>query len=62
MSSADGVRATKALQLRNVFPAHFEGWRHFTQGAWLIEREFAKAELTDTLRLLRPGEASNVEI
>ena len=60
MNSADGVRATRTLGLKNVYPAHFEGWRHFTQGAWYIAREFEKAGLTASLHLLRPGEAHNV--
>jgi L-ascorbate metabolism protein UlaG (beta-lactamase superfamily) len=60
MNSADGARATKTLGLKNVYPAHFEGWRHFTQGAWYIAREFEAAGLTASLHLLRPGEAHNV--
>jgi L-ascorbate metabolism protein UlaG (beta-lactamase superfamily) len=37
MNSADGVRAVQTLGLKHVYPAHFEGWRHFTQGSWYIE-------------------------
>ena len=62
MSSADGVRAARTLGLKNVYPAHFEGWRHFTQGGWYIEREFEKAGLATSLHMLRPGEASNVAV
>lgn len=62
MNSADGVRAAKVLGLKSVYPAHFEGWRHFTQGSWYISRDFEKAGLTATLRLLGPGEASNVGV
>lgn len=62
MNALDGVRATKTLGMKNVFPAHFEGWRHFTQGSWFISREFEKAELTKSLNLLKPGEARNVEV
>lgn len=62
MNAVDGVRATKTLGLKNVFPAHFEGWRHFTQGSWYISREFEKAGLTKALNLLKPGEARNVEV
>jgi L-ascorbate metabolism protein UlaG (beta-lactamase superfamily) len=62
MSSADGARAAKALKMKSVYPAHFEGWRHFTQGSWSIVREFEKAGLTDALVLLRPGEARNVSV
>lgn len=60
MSAEEGVRATKALGLTEVYPAHFEGWRHFTEGSWSIAREFEQAGLTPVLRLLKPGEAANV--
>lgn len=62
MSAADGVRAAQTLGLKNVYPAHFEGWRHFTQGGWYIEREFEKAGLSKSLHMLRPGEAANVVV
>ena len=62
MSSVEGARAAKALGLKRVYPAHFEGWRHFSQGSWSIAREFEKAGLTDSLVLLRPGESRNVAV
>lgn len=62
MSSADGARAAKALGMKSVYPAHYEGWRHFTQGSWSISREFDKAGLTEALVLLRPGESRNVVV
>lgn len=62
MSSAEGARAAQALGLKRVFPAHFEGWRHFSQGSWSIAREFEQAGLADALVLLRPGESRNVAL
>lgn len=62
MSSADGARVAKTLGMKSVYPAHFEGWRHFTQGSWSIVREFEKAGVADSLVLLRPGEARNVTV
>ena len=62
MNAVDGVRASKVLGLKNVYPAHFEGWRHFREGAWFIEREFKNAGLTDVLHMLRPGQATNVAL
>lgn len=62
MSSAEGARAAKALGLTQVYPAHFEGWRHFSQGAWSIAREFEQAGLTEALVLLGPGESRNVTV
>ena len=62
MSSAEGARAAKTLGMASVYPAHFEGWRHFTQGSWSIVREFEKAGVAEALVLLRPGEARNVTV
>lgn len=62
MNAEDAVRATKTLGIQNVFPAHFEGWRHFTQGSWFIERAFERAELSERLHLLKPGEARNARV
>ena len=62
MSSAEGVRLAQTLGLKEVYPAHFEGWRHFSQGSWFIAREFEKAGLTSALRVLKPGEAANVAV
>lgn len=62
MSSVEGVRVTQTLALKHVYPAHFEGWRHFSQGSWFIAREFEKAGLTPTLHVLKPGEAGNVPV
>lgn len=62
MNSAEGARVAKALNMKSVYPAHFEGWRHFTQGSWSIAREFENAGLAEALVLLRPGEARNVAV
>ena len=62
MSSAEGARVAQVLAMKSVFPAHFEGWRHFTQGSWSIVREFEKAGVAECLVLLRPGEARNVTL
>ena len=62
MNASDGARTVKTLKLQTAYPAHFEGWRHFTQGSWYIEREFEKEGVADALRLLRPGEAASVAV
>ena len=62
MRSEDGARLSKLLQLKNAYPAHFEGWRHFSQGSWQMLRDFNAAGVADTLRLLRPGEWHEVEV
>jgi len=62
MRSEDGARLSKLLQLKNAYPAHFEGWRHFSQGSWQMLRDFNALGVADTLRLLRPGEWHEVEV
>jgi L-ascorbate metabolism protein UlaG (beta-lactamase superfamily) len=62
MRSEDGARLSKLLQLKNAYPAHFEGWRHFSQGSWQMLRDFNTAGVADTLRLLRPGEWHEVDV
>jgi L-ascorbate metabolism protein UlaG (beta-lactamase superfamily) len=60
ITSAQAAEATRILDARQVVPAHFEGWAHFTQGADTLVRAFDQAGLSDRLRLLKPGE--NVDL
>ncbi len=62
MSSDDGVKTVKLMNIPHVYPAHFEGWRHFSQGSWYIDRAFEAAGITNVLHLLKPGEAADVDI
>jgi L-ascorbate metabolism protein UlaG (beta-lactamase superfamily) len=62
MRSEDGARLSKLLNLKNAYPAHFEGWRHFSEGSWKMLRDFNAAGVADTLRLLKPGEWHEVEV
>lgn len=60
MDGKQGARLVKLLDLKHVYPAHFEGWRHFTQGSWYFLRDFEAAGVLDRLHLLRPGETQEV--
>ncbi|MGI9352532.1 MAG: MBL fold metallo-hydrolase, partial [Rhizobiaceae bacterium] len=60
MDGKQGAKMVKTFGLERVYPAHFEGWRHFPQGAWFITRDFESEGVTDTLRLLAPGENQEI--
>jgi hypothetical protein len=36
-------------------PVHFEGWKHFTQGADALRAAFAGNQVTNVLRIPEPG-------
>lgn len=56
LSSDRAAEAARLLGARDVVPAHFEGWTHFTQGAAQLRAAFAGNGVLDRLRLITPGE------
>lgn len=62
LNGEQGARVASTLGLEAVFPAHFEGWEHFTEGRDGIEEAFARAGLSDRLRVLSPGEVVTVAV
>ncbi|MEU9119837.1 MBL fold metallo-hydrolase [Streptomyces sp. NPDC048506] len=60
LPSDRAARAAEILGARQVIPLHFEHWSHFTQGRDSLTEAFARAGLTDRLRLLKPGEEIRV--
>ena len=56
LSSEDAADAATILGARQVIPLHFEHWAHFTQGRASLQEAFARAGLSDRLRLPEPGE------
>jgi L-ascorbate metabolism protein UlaG (beta-lactamase superfamily) len=56
LSSDRAAEAAKILGVRAVVPVHFEGWKHFTQGADALRAAFAGNGVTDRLVLAGPGE------
>lgn len=62
LDGEQGARVTSTLGLEAVYPAHFEGWEHFTQGRTGMEEAFAQAGLSDRLHVLDPGEVVTVAV
>lgn len=62
LTAEAAVEVINMLDIPHVYPGHFEGWRHFTEGSWIIERTFEKANIIDLLHLLKPGESAEVPV
>lgn len=62
MDGKQGAELVKMFGLERVYPAHFEGWRHFPEGSWHILRDFEAAGVSETLHLLRPGESEEFPV
>jgi L-ascorbate metabolism protein UlaG (beta-lactamase superfamily) len=60
LTSEDAARATEILGAVRVVPLHFEHWGHFTEDGATLTTAFARAGLTDRLRLLEPGASVRV--
>jgi L-ascorbate metabolism protein UlaG (beta-lactamase superfamily) len=60
LSSDFAAEAAKILGAKVVFPAHFEGWTHFTQGAETLRSAFAGCGIADRLAL--PGRGKTITI
>jgi L-ascorbate metabolism protein UlaG (beta-lactamase superfamily) len=60
LSSDFAAEAAKILDARVVFPVHYEGWTHFTQGEDALRASFAGCGVTDRLAL--PGRGQTIAI
>jgi L-ascorbate metabolism protein UlaG (beta-lactamase superfamily) len=60
LSSDRAAEAAKILGARAVFPVHFDGWAHYTQGAAALRAAFAGNGISDRLALAEPGETVTV--
>lgn len=60
LSSDFAAEATKILGAKVVFPVHFEGWTHFTQGEERLRSAFAGCGVADRLAL--PGRGKTITI
>jgi L-ascorbate metabolism protein UlaG (beta-lactamase superfamily) len=58
LSSDRAAEAVKLLGVRAALPVHFEGWRHFTQGARELRAAFAGNGVSDRLVLAERGETA----
>ncbi|MGC4986439.1 MBL fold metallo-hydrolase [Streptomyces sp. DT193] len=60
LTGEDAARAAEILGAVRVVPLHFEHWGHFTEDGSTLTTAFARAGLTDRLRLLEPGASVRV--
>ncbi|MEV6014641.1 MULTISPECIES: MBL fold metallo-hydrolase [unclassified Streptomyces] len=60
LTSGDAARAAGILGAVRVVPLHFEHWGHFTEDGPALAEAFAKAGLSDRLRL--PAPAASVRV
>jgi L-ascorbate metabolism protein UlaG (beta-lactamase superfamily) len=60
LSSDFAAEAAKILGAKVVFPVHFEGWTHFTQGEATLRSAFAGCGIADRLAL--PGRGKTITI
>ncbi|MFT4112865.1 MBL fold metallo-hydrolase [Silvibacterium sp.] len=56
----EAVRFSQALPKTRIVPAHFEGWKHFTESRAVIAAAFAAGAIEDRLTWLTPGVATSV--
>jgi L-ascorbate metabolism protein UlaG (beta-lactamase superfamily) len=62
MNGMEGARLTETLNLKNAFPAHFEGWLHYKEGREKMGEAFDKAGMASRLNLLLPGGSVEVMV
>ena len=60
MTTAEGIKLAQSLDAKDIFPAHFEGWLHYTEGRDTIEAAFAASPLGDRVHMLMPGESAEI--
>jgi L-ascorbate metabolism protein UlaG (beta-lactamase superfamily) len=61
MNAAEAVRVAREFNVATLVPIHYEGWKHFRQGRYAVEREIERAQLTDSTRWLVAGEPVSIE-
>ena len=61
LTSTDAVEAARLLAAAVVVPVHTEGWAHFTEGPDQFAAAFAEAGLSDRVKLLDHGVATDLD-
>jgi L-ascorbate metabolism protein UlaG (beta-lactamase superfamily) len=61
LSSDFAAEAAKILGAKVVFPVHYEGWTHFTQGEDRLRSAFAGCSIADRLALPGRGETITID-
>jgi L-ascorbate metabolism protein UlaG (beta-lactamase superfamily) len=59
-TAEEAVRFAKEVPQAVIVPAHFEGWKHFTESREQVQKAFSAAGLQDRLRWLAPRIATEV--
>jgi L-ascorbate metabolism protein UlaG (beta-lactamase superfamily) len=62
MTGREAVELCAAIRPGTIIPAHYEGWKHFTEGRAALERALAPApdEVRAAVRWLPPGRATEL--
>jgi L-ascorbate metabolism protein UlaG (beta-lactamase superfamily) len=60
LTSQAAVEAAHLLAPATIVPVHTEGWSHFSEGPEHLSTTFAQAGLSDRLRLLTHGVATDI--
>jgi L-ascorbate metabolism protein UlaG (beta-lactamase superfamily) len=62
LTAREAVELCAAIRPRTIVPVHYEGWKHFSEGRSVAEREFARApdEVRRAVRWLPIGAAIDV--
>jgi L-ascorbate metabolism protein UlaG (beta-lactamase superfamily) len=60
LTADEGVSVAEAMPHAVIVPLHYEGWQHFSEGRDVIQRAFDKAGLSDRLRWLGKGAATDL--
>lgn len=55
LTAAEGARLALLMPHAAIFPIHYEGWTHLSEGRNAIEQAFAAAGIAERLRFLPPG-------
>jgi L-ascorbate metabolism protein UlaG (beta-lactamase superfamily) len=56
-TAEEAVKVAQALPEATIVPAHFEGWKHFSESRDVIAQTFAEAGLENRLHWLEAGRA-----
>jgi L-ascorbate metabolism protein UlaG (beta-lactamase superfamily) len=56
----EAAQLAQELGAATVIPVHYDGWSHFHETREATERAFAEAGLTDRVRWLKPGVATEI--
>jgi len=62
MDAEEGIMLAKELSLKDIFPAHFEGWMHYKQGRAPLGQAFEEAGWSNQLHLMQPGDRLTLDL